>query len=274
MPHEPAVRNTAAQIEEPMGEEVAAEYQHILVDPAQLNDVLKGALHYASLGWQVIPLHAPTQNGCRCRATDCTRVGKHPRTRHGSKDASNDPDQIRRWFRDWPDANVGIATGAESGLVVLDVDDAGECRGSDTLAGLLQTHNDSVSTMIVSTGNGRHIYYRHPGGTLKNSAGQLGVGLDVRADGGYVVAAPSRHMNGRTYTIEQDLEVEDLPDWLRAMIAHPSNPYAIEVVQPCGVPSCAQIAEGGRNNGLYKLACRLRGREGMEQRDLERVLMS
>jgi hypothetical protein len=48
--------------------------------------------------------------------------------------------------------------------------------------------------MIVSTGNGRHIYYRHPGGTVKNSAGQLGVGLDVRADGGYVVAAPSRHV--------------------------------------------------------------------------------
>jgi Bifunctional DNA primase/polymerase, N-terminal/Primase C terminal 1 (PriCT-1) len=266
--------SASEQFHSPAAERDAQYQYHSDVSPKP-GDVLTAALSYAARGWQVIPLHSPRQDGCSCKSRRCQRVGKHPRTRHGLKDATTDPTQIRKWFKMWPDANVGIVTGKESGLVVLDVDDGGECRGSDTLAGLLQTHNDSVSTMIVSTGNGRHIYYRHPGGTVKNSAGQLGVGLDVRADGGYVVAAPSRHVNGRTYTIEQDLEVEDLPDRLRAMIdARMPNQSAIELIGPYGLSRLEPTIEGSRNNELFKLACRLRGREGMEQRDLERVLMS
>ncbi len=129
--------------------------------------------------------------------------------------------------------------------------------------------------MMVRTGNGWHIYYRHPGGTLKNSAGHVGAGLDIRADCGYVVAAPSRHANSRTYTIQQDIEIEELPVWLRAKIdAHTPNPSAIEAIGPHGLSRLEPIIEGSRNNELFKIARRLRCHEGMERRDLERVLTS
>ena len=159
--------------------------------------------------------------------------------------------------------------------MVLDVDDKGEGKGSDTLAELLKANDDATTTMMVRTGNGWHIYYRHPGGTLKNSVGQLGVGLDIRADGGYVVAAPSRHANGEIYTVEQDLEVEQPPVWLLAMIeARKPDTCALELVPRPDPSGQLTIIEGSRNNELFKIACRLRGREGMEKRDLERIMLS
>ena len=73
-------------------------------------------------GWQVFPLHTITADGCSCRNKECDRQGKHPRTEHGLHDASTDIGDIARWWRTWPDANIGIRTGSASGLVVLDVD--------------------------------------------------------------------------------------------------------------------------------------------------------
>jgi hypothetical protein len=83
---------------------------------------LEAALAYARDGLHVFPLHNTDVAGaCSCGRTDCHSAGKHPRTGHGHRDASTDPQQIRRWWSMWPDANVAIATG-ESGLVVIDVD--------------------------------------------------------------------------------------------------------------------------------------------------------
>jgi hypothetical protein len=86
------------------------------------NPLLEAALDYAGMGWRVFPLHSPTADECSCGKPDCRRVGKHPRTSNGLKDASTDPAIIRRWWERWPAANVGIATGPESGVFVLDVD--------------------------------------------------------------------------------------------------------------------------------------------------------
>ena len=80
------------------------------------------ALDYATRGWRVIPLHSPTAGGCSCGKTGCEHAGKHPRTKNGSKDGSSDPKTTREWWKLWPDANVGIVTGPESGFFVLDVD--------------------------------------------------------------------------------------------------------------------------------------------------------
>ena len=85
------------------------------------------ALRYATAGWYVIPLHSPVPNaGCSCGKADCKSIGKHPRTRRGLKDATIDEQTIRQWWRTWPDANVGIVTGARSGLLVIDID--GDCE--------------------------------------------------------------------------------------------------------------------------------------------------
>jgi hypothetical protein len=83
------------------------------------------ALAYARRGWPVIPLHhlaAKAGAGCSCPWPDCGSAGKHPRTVHGLKDASTDPDQIRRWWTRWPKANIGVVTGKASGFIVLDID--------------------------------------------------------------------------------------------------------------------------------------------------------
>ena len=78
--------------------------------------MLQEALRYAAKGWRVLPLHTPTSTGCSCSKSKCHNAGKHPRTRAGLKDASADADLIRGWWAQWPEANVGIATGPERGF--------------------------------------------------------------------------------------------------------------------------------------------------------------
>src|SRR5438067_8882153 len=84
----------------------------------------EAALAYAAAGWPVVPLHvADPVRGCSCGAgKGCPRPGKHPRSRHGVKDATRAPKQIRAWWDKWPDANIAGGTGACSGVVVLDED--------------------------------------------------------------------------------------------------------------------------------------------------------
>ena len=109
--------------------------------------------------------------------------------------------EIAEWIRRWPGCNVGIVTGAISGIIVLDVDGT---QGETELARL----GDVPPTPTVRTGNGRHLYFRHPGGTVSNFAGKR-PGLDLRGDGGCVVAPPSVHRNGATYRWE--ISLDDTP---------------------------------------------------------------
>ena len=81
---------------------------------ARKRSTLAAALQYARHGLAVFPIHTPTQDGCSCGKPSCNRVGKHPRTPHGVRDATTDEKAIRQWWNRWPDANVGIATGAAS----------------------------------------------------------------------------------------------------------------------------------------------------------------
>src|SRR5215831_55449 len=88
----------------------------------QNNPLLDAALSYAARGWHVFPCHTPTNNGCSCRKDCGKNTGKHPRTAHGLKYATTDRATIQRWWTQFPAANIGIVTGAASGLVVLDED--------------------------------------------------------------------------------------------------------------------------------------------------------
>ena len=162
------------------------------------NVLLDAALHYARAGMAVFPLHANDNGACSCRKPDCGSPAKHPRTDHGLSDATKDEEQIRTWWTRWPTANVGIATGAVSGVVVLDVDP--QHGGDDSMVGMREEHGDLPPTRAVRTGGGgTHFFFAHPGVEVRNSQGRLGSGLDVRGDGGYVVAPPSNHMSGCAY---------------------------------------------------------------------------
>jgi hypothetical protein len=153
------------------------------------------ALAYAQRGWAVFPLHTILDGRCTC-GRDCGKnAGKHPRVKGGYKAASTDPDQIKAWWSKWPTANIGIATGAASGIVVFDIDGP---QGLATLKALVGRHGVLPRTAVVKTARGWHLYFALPAGCepIPCSAGD---GLDVRADGGYVVAAASRHASGHVY---------------------------------------------------------------------------
>jgi hypothetical protein len=163
------------------------------------NELLTAALEYAARGWSVFPLHTPVSGGCSCRNTKCNSVGKHPRTKNGLLDATTNEAQILRWWSQWPDANIAIRTGGDSGLLVIDVDNKNGKHGDENLAAIAAPFGGMPVTLTATTGSGKHLFFKHPGGVVRSSTSKLAEGVDVRGDGGYVVAAPSLHANGKRY---------------------------------------------------------------------------
>jgi hypothetical protein len=146
-------------------------------------------------------------------------VGKHPRTPNGLHDATTEETQALRWWRQWPDANVGLRTGPESGLFVVDAEVG---AGLDVLQAWQEEHGLLPPTpMVRSGGGGAHIYLAYPASrTIRNSVKKIAAGIDIRGTGGYVVAPPSRHESGGHYTWLDELRTPaPAPPWLLAKIA-------------------------------------------------------
>ena len=120
----------------------------------QAPDILAAALRYAAQGRAVLPCHGIVDGRCTCGNPDCGSPGKHPRTAHGVKDATAEGPQIQAWWSEWPEANVGIATGSLSGIVVVDVD------GPQGEAALRTLNLHLPTTLEATTGRGRHLYFR------------------------------------------------------------------------------------------------------------------
>lgn len=232
---------------------------------------IEAALGYAALGWRVVPLHAPALVAgavrCSCGRDDCPSPAKHPRTPRGLHDATADTLLLREWWRRWPGANVGVVTGADSGIVVLDVDGGEGAAALDELEG---EFGEFPETPAAETGGGgKHIFFAHPGGTLPNSARRVGPGLDVRGDGGYVVAAPSGHASGRAYrwlVSPSDCSPAAVPAWLLAKMAEPPKPPPGPARGPTHSDTArhwlgkalARCGVGTRNDTGLWLACQLR----------------
>lgn len=161
---------------------------------------LEAAVNYARQGLPVVILQNPlADGGCSCKmGSKCTSIGKHPRTKHGLKDATTDLAQIEEWWDRWPEANIGIPTGKVSGWLVLDIDP--DHGGEDSLRKLINTLDDIPLTLMSETGSGgMHIIFEYP--KDREIRGKVGIlpGLDIRAEGNYVVVPPSRHASGRRY---------------------------------------------------------------------------
>ncbi|MBT9156800.1 MAG: hypothetical protein DDT37_01790 [Firmicutes bacterium] len=210
------------------------------------------AAHYYAqhFGWAVLPLHSLANGRCTCGNADCASPAKHPLTQNGVKDASADPDVIAGWWRRWPNANVGIATGGVSGFFVLDVD--GEA-GAESLRELEAQYGKLPNTVEQLTGGGgKHVLFKLPKHGVKNAVALRG-GLDVRGDGGYIVVPPSVHSSGREYVWELssrpgEVPLADAPEWLLTMIKVPVN--GTKTAQDWA----AAIPEGQRNAELAKRA--------------------
>jgi len=190
----------------------------------QPNTLLEWARYYAGLGFSVIPVYTVDQDGiCTCKKKDeCRNAGKHPAInwqRYTKRKA--DDDQLLVWFDGMEHShNIGLVTGSISNnIFVIDVDTGQGKTGLETLDQVQMAHDDLPITATAKTGSGgKHIFLRAPDGFhVKTDTNLIGKGIDVRGEGGFVVAAPSRHASGNRYTYDMD-DIADAPNWVLAMV--------------------------------------------------------
>lgn len=195
------------------------------------------AKFYIDQGWQVLPLRAkdkkpliPWKNG-----------------------GATDLNTVTGWFDMWGNANLGIVTGKNSGIVVLDVDDKN--GGKDSLSKLTEENWILPDTPISHTGGGgMHYIFSYPGFEISNSAGKLGSGLDIRADGGQICAPPSIHATGKQYKWDEHFKPSrfhpaPMPQWLLDLLIYDKK---IAQVKPTDERDFYEA--GTRNSSLMSLA--------------------
>ena len=217
--------------------------------------MLTHAIDLAYRGFAVFPLSWPLQPGvCSCLRKDCTAIAKHPLMSGWQKVATKSFAEVEALWRRWPEANIGIATGAPSGVIVVDVDGP---IGRESIQQKNMQYSARWPTLCARTSRGWHLYYRLTGAALKanNSVGILPK-VDLRTTGGYVVAPPSVHASGEVYEWVNKLQIADAPPWIgepekkqRVWRPPPSRKFDPEPKFSAG--------EGGRNAALFRYLCRL-----------------
>jgi hypothetical protein len=232
----------------------------------QFKQPLQSAVRYAIRGIPVLPLHGVVSGKCTC-GVGCGSPGKHPRIQDWASRSSTDPALVSEWWRRWPGSNVGIPTGAPSGLVVLDFDGA---AGQKLAHQYGVTADDAVPLSL--TGTGMHAFYRWPGVPTRSSVKAI-PGLDVRADKALVVLPPSLHVLGRPYAWERPLldssAAPPLPWWAPVTQAGrkpPARPQTVMLTEDRVlklkdhvVGNVVRAQPGTRNNTLNREAYFLAG---------------
>lgn len=179
---------------------------------AQFPTVLDAALDYARRGWPVFPVPVGSKSS--------HKSAEHSGGRKWG--ATCDLNEIAADFRKWPDANLGIVTGPKSGILVIEADtlDGHAVDGIANLDALVKAHGGLPATIeALSPSGSRHLYFQYPAGpNIRNSAGKIAAGIDVRGDGGMVLAAPStKPGKAKPYTWTNPpglFDLADCPEWL------------------------------------------------------------
>lgn len=226
---------------------------------ADENKMLAAALRYAGMGLAVFPLGFKK---------------KTPATPDGFKSATTDKEHIKNWWGKSPGDknNIGIATGKISGgLVVIDID-KGEKKGKnglETFSEWLDRYGAFPRTATVITGGGGMHYLFRSDKPEKSRIG-LYPGIDVRAEGGYIVAPPSIHPNGNTYKWSEDPIIygfAEIDEIVNAFL-HP-----LEDLGKGSFEIGSEIIEGERNHTLFKAACSLRDK-GFDEQAIYSAIMA
>ncbi len=228
------------------------------------------ALNYAAAGIPVFPVQYPIFGddgpACSCRlGADCKQMAKHPAVHHGHKNASLDPEVIRGLWRDRP-FNVGAPTGN-----LFDVLDDDPARGGDdSLHALELAHGALPETARSRTGGGGwHFFYQHIEGVKNNNTGKVGLGLDFKTAGGYVVMPPSLHRSGLRYEwVDPGAAIVPAPGWMVELLRE-KFPTGRRARKPEGF--WGKLAEGveinDRHNAILSVAgLLLLGRSKIETR--------
>lgn len=225
-----------------------------------MTDLLGAALEYLIRGWNVVPLWWPIAGWCACRkGTTCPTPGKHPclpAWRHLQTERAH-ADALAAWWTEWPTANIGILTGVVSQLAVVDIDPRN--GGDETLHEL-----DALGCVmpedsgVVATGGGGLHHYVSLERALPTSAPWAGI--DLKADGGLIVAPPSRHASGRTYKWIRagTRPLPSLPDWVRLTVEDLHAP-PIAPTAPAGTIVGDDLVAAFSDAGLYRRAHRHEG---------------
>lgn len=161
----------------------------------------RAALDYVARGWAIFP---------------CYPRSKHPATEHGLLDAVTDRAGVDRlWTR--KGYNLAVATGAKSGVWVLDLDGP---EAEAALTALEERHSAIPETLTCLTGKGRHLYFRHPGRHIPGRQNWVGPKIDVRGDGSSAILPPSIHpTTRRRYEwVDPGAPIADAPDWLTELV--------------------------------------------------------
>jgi hypothetical protein len=202
----------------------------------------------------------------------CTAGGKRPAVSGGFHSASSEPELVRRWWTAMPSANIGMPTGASTGLVVVDVDVHSSVNGYDALdaaqrAGLLEGWKAAIRT----PSGGLHLFFPADRNSEQRSWQSARTGIDFRGDGGYVIVPPSeRPLAGSTRRYEilqlagapgRPLDSQQLRDYLDPPQRDEARRNRRSVQQPVSVQRLAgwvaRLQEGERNHGLFWAACRM-----------------
>ena len=175
-------------------------------------NTLETALAYTRLGIRVVPIKPGH---------------KYPGIDNWQNLATDDTDVVTSWWAgDYKTYGIGIATGRtkHGQIFVVDVDDRDEYRGSDTLHDLEQRYGVLPETVTAITGTGgQHLYFYSPVEVRNDAGSRLGVGLDIRGEGGQVLAAPTLHPNGRQYQwvdgwSPMEKRPANAPQWLLTLL--------------------------------------------------------
>lgn len=205
----------------------------------ELGALGQAAVNLARFGFYVFPI-APRR--------------KVPVTQNGLKDATREEWRIAKFWLEHPDYNIAVRCGAESGLVVLDVDDVK--GGLESLNQLEKDFGELPATVrVVTPRGGSHYYFRHPGVDIYNTESFPGPGLDIRGDGGYVLVPPSEGPNGRCYVLDEEVAIADMPEWLLNGLTNRQR-KASGKVDPSQWEKLIseRIPEGARNGQMLRLA--------------------
>jgi len=232
------------------------------------------ALYYATHGWPVFPL-----------------AGKVPykfltpeRESHGHKDATTNQQTLQTWWSEHPKANIGLPTGEVSGVMVLDMDVP---EGHYNIQALQQTFAPLPETRRVRTAHGGlHYYFQYPrdGTRYPGAVGLAGlIGIDVRAEGNYVVLPPSRLYARKYYQWSQpEQEVTKAPDWLLTLLTQAEEQRQVSQ-QGWGAASASgekwfaealdKARQGNRNSVGFWLARMLRN-DGIPKAQTTQILLA
>ena len=167
------------------------------------------ALRFAARGWKLFP-----------------QRNRRPLIKNWPNQATDDPEQIRAWAKQFPKANFAVACGKRSGMIGLDIDvkNGGHGKGSFIL---LQREHGKVETMTTRTpSGGGHLYFKYPDGVdrVPNLPEIDGFpGIEVKGDGGAMTLPGSLYSNGAEYVLTQDGEPADCPGWLLKLLQNAKN---------------------------------------------------